>query len=787
MMAVREREFPLDPMELAAAEDTATVVLVRGGSGTGRTHTLAARVAFLLRRGAYPGSIVCLTLTDRGAEDLRRRLQIHPETAGMSRRVYVGTFHEYANDILRNVGSSAWGVPPDYTVWDQQRAAGVLVLTLSLRQRVANEILRWHGLNRARWPDSPEIPAAESHWRDVLGSYTSEKRRQNALDLDDLLVMAIDALERDEDIRRVWMPGHLLVDGFEDITALRFRLLEQLIGSLQPMTGPSRSLMVATDPNQRVTGGQDTGFSFTEYLRLEYSGRVQVRTHTLRLNQRGSQELWRMATTLSGHDSMDGLSPDGQVCDGVERGRPRLVEVEGTLINLDDHCLRDVCRLAGQGVPWSAMAILYRRGDAIRRLRTRLTHLDIPHRVLGEARPERAGDARCLAALLTSALNPRDLTAVRIAAAPGYPNSKRCLGDGVCRRLRQLAVDQKTDLIQAAARNLETFKTKKDGPVFQDLSCLVRAWHDLDDLLGAPEHGLAELVELAQASIRQAQPPGLAGAEEPELERLWALCDATPRLAGETPRQHLRRFLDLLSPALHAGRAPGGVGLTLGTIHAAKGLRWPIVFILDLSDRTIPGPAGPYSDTRQAQRVFYIGVTRATDRLYLYSPADTGRGAGNRSQPVPGPGARPAGPPVDRGAGTAAGGGMTASARGLDGAGKPARAGRNFFRNRCGPAACDGIDRYSRLYLWTRNVRRTPVRILTKRGAMYACTCGLRVQLGKTADGTAGDINAFMRELTSLLCISSEGSRQGPWGPIWWWPSGPGPTARLQLRRYGPV
>ena len=629
MTAVRQNEFPLDPLEQAAAEDTADIVMVRGGSGTGRTHTLAARVASLLRRGASPGSIVCLTLADWGADDLRRRLRLHPETAGPSRHIHVGTVHQYANRILRNGGARALGVPPDYTVWGPQRAAETLVLTLGLRQRAANGFLRWHGLNRARWPDSPATPAAESNWRDVAGSYTSEKRRQNALDLDDLLVMAIDALERDEDIRGAWMPGHLLVDGFEDITPLHFRLLEQLIGPLQPVTGPSRSMMVAADPNQRVTGGQD-GFSFTEYLGMTYSGRVRVREHTLRLNQLGSLELWRMATTLKAHDSMDGLSPDGQVCDGVGRGRPRLVEVEGPLTDLDGQCLREVCRLAGQGVRWEDMAILYRRGDAIRRLRTRLTHLDIPHRVLGEERPERAGDARCLAALLTSVLNPRDLAAVRIAAAPVHLNSGRRLSDGVCRRLRHLAVDQQTDLVQAAERNLAAFKTKNDSSVFQGLSWLVQAWHDLDDLLGDPERGLAELVELAQTAIRQAQPPGLAGAEEPELERLWALCDATPRLAGETPRQHLRRFLDPLSPALHAGRSPGGGGLTLGTIQAAKGLRWPIVFILDLSDRTIPGRAGPYSDTRQAQRLFYIGVTRATDRLYLYSPADTGRGAGNR-------------------------------------------------------------------------------------------------------------------------------------------------------------
>ena len=626
MTAVLEgHEFLLDPMEQAAAEDTANVVVIQGGSGTGRTHTLVARVAFLLRRGASPDDIVCLSLTEGGAADLLRRLELHPEIAGQSRFIYVGTFHEYANDILRDGGAAALGLPPDYTAWDQQRALETLALNRRFRQPDLLPALRWYGLNQARWHDSPEIQPRERRWRDIVDFHASEKNWQHALNPDDLLVGAIRALELDEDIRSRWMPGHLLVDGFEDITPVQFRLLEQLIGSPRLMTGPSRSLTVATDPNQRFLRGLD-GAYFTGYLALRFP---RLGTHTLRLNQQSSQELWRMATTLSGHDSMNGLTPDGQVCNGVERGRPRLVEVEGTLTDLDGHCLLEVRRLAEAGVPLEDMAILYRRGNAIRRLRTRLAHLDIPHRVLGEERPERPGDARCLTALLTCVLNPRDMPAVRIAAAPGYPNAPRRLSDGVCRRLRQLAEEQNLDLIQAAERNLAAFG--KDAAAFQGLPFLAEARQSLDELLGDAECSLHGLVELGLTLIRQAQPPGLSTVDEPELDRLSELCEATPRLARETPRQHLRRFLDLLSPALHEGRSPGGGGLTLGTIRAAKGERWRIVHILDASDRTIPGRAGPHSDTRQAQRLFYTAITRATEQLCLYSPADIG--GGDEDQP----------------------------------------------------------------------------------------------------------------------------------------------------------
>ena len=159
-----------------------------------------------------------LTLTEPGAEDLRHRLAMHPETGGAYPSIFVGTFHQYANRILRDGGArSILGLSPYYSVWDQQRAVETLEVTHRLRQRDVLAALRWYGLNRARSDDSQESPARERRWRDVVEFHTSEKRRQHALDLDDLLVMAIQALEQDQGIRSRWTPGHLLVDQFEDI------------------------------------------------------------------------------------------------------------------------------------------------------------------------------------------------------------------------------------------------------------------------------------------------------------------------------------------------------------------------------------------------------------------------------------------------------------------------------------------------------------------------------------------------------------------------------------------
>ena len=145
------------------------------------------------------------------------------------------------------------------------------------------------------------------------------------------------------------------------------------------------------------------------------------------------------------------------MCDSGERGRPLLVEVEGTLTDLDEHCLREVRRLADQqGVPLENMAILYLRGDAIHRLRTRLTHLDIPHRVLGGGS---AGASRGCplpgrpADLSAEPLGPVGVPHCRRSRLPERPAPSQ--RRGLPPAAGQLAVDQNTDLIQAAELNLD--------------------------------------------------------------------------------------------------------------------------------------------------------------------------------------------------------------------------------------------------------------------------------------------------------------------------------------------
>ena len=489
MTTFRYGEFPLDLWEPATAYDaTGRAILAHGGAGTGKTHILVARIVGLLRTGVSPDNITCVTPRTGGAEEMRRRLKGYYETRGRVQEVFVGTIHQYANYFLRNGGARASNIPSDYTIWDREHALEVMALSwgdyseTKLRKMQFTEALYWLQQNQARWTDQGNIPAREGYWSDVVGAYVNEKRRQHALDLDDLLTIAVQAMQRNPGLRATWNNGrskHLLVDEYEDITRKQFELLELMVGA-------SRSLVVATDPNQAIFEDQGADPSLMiESFRLRFPRHWII---PLKMNQGNSKNLGSIAMALTSHPGIPGLQNDDQQFDGTNKQKPRLVEVEGTLQDMDNHFLDEVERLNDLGSRLEDMACLYRQNGVVSRMRTKLAYRDIPYRVLGENRKEREDDARCLINLLTCLLNPWDVEAVRIAAAPGYPSKARRLNPGTSRNLRLLAAMHDANLIQAAEIHLEA--PEMNGPDYRDLSYLVEAWHDLDRNLSDPRSSL---------------------------------------------------------------------------------------------------------------------------------------------------------------------------------------------------------------------------------------------------------------------------------------------------------
>ena len=139
MTILRVPALTIDPLQRAAAEAPEGPLVILGGPGTGKTHTIIARVAMLLKGGASPHTITCLTFSSRGAEDLRRQMENQPLTAEGAPHIFIGTIHHYASFYLRRSGHASIGISPHFTIWDQEQATEILTEIISRRQEGGKE------------------------------------------------------------------------------------------------------------------------------------------------------------------------------------------------------------------------------------------------------------------------------------------------------------------------------------------------------------------------------------------------------------------------------------------------------------------------------------------------------------------------------------------------------------------------------------------------------------------------------------------------------------------------
>ena len=149
MTMLRAPDLPIDPLQRAAAEAEEGPSLLIGGAGTGKTHTMIARVAMLLKGGASAHTITCLTFSGRGADEMRRQMETIPLTAAHASAIFIGTIHNYASFYIRRVGHAVLGISPHFTIWDRNQAEEVIAEMME--QQAGQER---HGADVGNLPDT---------------------------------------------------------------------------------------------------------------------------------------------------------------------------------------------------------------------------------------------------------------------------------------------------------------------------------------------------------------------------------------------------------------------------------------------------------------------------------------------------------------------------------------------------------------------------------------------------------------------------------------------------------
>lgn len=604
----------LNDAQRRAVTSDARALLVVAGAGTGKTNTLASRVAHLIASGAPPNRILLLTFTRRAAREMVRRAE---RTSGDSSagRVWGGTFHSVANRLLR-MYSSAVGLDPSFTVMDQADGADMMNL---IRSELG------HGTRNRRFPKKATLAAiysavvnTETHLEEILerkfpwcgeeadsigdlfSAYMRRKREQGVLDYDDLLLYwraLTESRRAGPSVAAAF--DHILVDEYQDTNEIQAAILRN-------MRSDSNSVMVVGDDAQAIYSFRSASVANIldfpnhhpgcEVIKLEQNYRsTQPILHAsnaviAQARKRYTKELW-----------------------SARRGerKPALITCMDESDEADVVC-DNVLELRERGARLQSQAVLFRAGYNSAQLEIELGRRNIPYVKYGGLRFVEAAHIKDLLAMLRILENPFDeLSWFRVLLLLDG------VGAATARRLlEELGVRPRA--------------TPEDGP-------LVR----IRTLNSAPESAASELAELAQALGECTRAPGpeaeierLRTFYEPVMHRVHSAAPSRARdmdqlaaiASGYSSRERMLSDLTLDPPAATADLAGPPLldedYLILSTIHSAKGCEWDAVHLIHAADGVIPSDmaTGDEDEIDEELRLLYVALTRARNDLFVYFP-----------------------------------------------------------------------------------------------------------------------------------------------------------------------
>ena len=596
----------LNPDQAEAVSHGDGPLLVVAGAGSGKTRVLTHRIAHLIGdRGVSPFEILAITFTNKAAEEMKHRVAalVGPVAA----RMWVSTFHAACVRILRRDGSRL-GYPSSFTIYDQAdavRLTGYVLRDLNVdTKRFAPRAV--HATISAAKNDlvDPAAYAAgargifERRIADVYTEYQSRLVKAGAMDFDDLLGQAVRLLATQPDVLEHYRTRfkHVLVDEYQDTNRAQNELVTLLAGT-------HRNVCVVGDSDQSIYRfrGADVR-NILDFERAFPDATVVV----LDQNYRSTQTILDAANAVIANNV--GRTPKALWT--ASGGGDRIVRYRAD----DEHdesgwISREMARLHDGGSHrWGDIAVFYRTNAQSRVLEETLVRSGVPYRVIGGTRFYDRREVKDALAYVRSAVNPTDEVSVkRVLNLP-----KRGIGDTTVGRLDAWAGAHGASFTEAL-RAAEEAGVK--GPALRGIREFLAL---LDDLTAKVEDGPAVLIEAAIASSGY-----LAELEAEHTVESQGRIENLAELVGVAREVNdVDAFLESVSLVADVDSLdPDESSVTLMTLHSAKGLEFPVVFLIGMEDGVFPHlrSLGEPDELEEERRLAYVGITRARERLYLTS------------------------------------------------------------------------------------------------------------------------------------------------------------------------
>ncbi|MEP7033975.1 MAG: DNA helicase PcrA [Actinomycetota bacterium] len=620
----------LNPQQREAVIHVGAPLLIVAGAGSGKTRVLAHRIAYLLAaRDVRPGQILAITFTNKAAGEMRERVASLVGTR--SRAMWVSTFHSACVRILRREAVHV-GLKSTFSIYDaadSQRLMSMVMRDLDLDPKryrprafsaqVSN--LKNDLIDEETYASGlAEASHQERMVADAYRMYQSRLRQANAMDFDDLIMVTVNILQAFPDVAEYYHRRfrHVMVDEYQDTNTAQYQLVRELVGHAGGSEAvPPAELAVVGDADQSIYAFRGATIRNIVEFEQDYP---DARTILLEQNYRSTQTILRAANSVIAKnpdrrpknlwtDSGDGAKIVGYVADSEHD--------EAAFIARQIDTLGDV-----HGVKPKDVAVFYRTNAQSRAVEEVFVRVGLPYKVVGGTRFYERREVKDALAYLRVISNPTDTVNLRrILNVP-----KRGIGDRAEACIAALAERERVPFVAALGRPQDApgIATRSVAAItaFTSLLEALRTVHEGGSGVG----GLLEAVVEQSgylADLRASQDPQ----DETRAENLAELVAVGREFDESEPDGSLEDFLERVSLVADADEIPDGTDVeaaeagvvTLMTLHTAKGLEFPVVFLTGMEDGTFPHmrSLGDNKELEEERRLAYVGITRARERLHL--------------------------------------------------------------------------------------------------------------------------------------------------------------------------
>lgn len=623
-------EAMMNERQAEAVRQTEGPLLVLAGAGSGKTRVLTHRVAYLIEnRGVAPWHILAITFTNKAAQEMRER--VNRLIGARASEIWVSTFHSMCVRILRR-NIEALGYTRDFSIYDTEDQKTVMkqifkdlnIDSKLLRERAVLSVIstaKNSGTDAASFQREAGGSLQERRIADCYLEYEKRLRQNNALDFDDLLLRTLELLRKQEEVRAYYQERfrYILVDEYQDTNDVQFELVHILAERY-------RNICVVGDDDQSIYSFRGANLENILSFEKSYPGAKVVK---LEQNYRSTEKILDTANAVISHNSG---RKDKRMWTDRKGGAAVLFQEYETA---NEEAAAVVREVRDCGRAYSEQAVLYRTNAQSRLLEEQCVKWNVPYRIIGGVNFYQRREIKDVLAYMKLVSNDADDVAFeRIINVP-----KRSVGASSLAKLRSHAAQRQSmsqpfSLFSAAETAEQSGLSGRALKSVQHFTAQIHEWREKlraagylqeDAAPGMEESfSIRELIE----SIRDDTGYGMelraegVVAAETRLMNIEEVISKAADYQSSAEQPKLSEFLEEVSLVSDLDRAEEGTDcLTLMTLHGAKGLEFPKVYLVGLSDGLFPGfsSINEPEELEEERRLCYVGITRAEEELVMSS------------------------------------------------------------------------------------------------------------------------------------------------------------------------